>query len=668
MKKPEIPIDESQRIDALCALDILDTPGEERFDRITRIAQRHFSIPIALVSLVDRKRQWFKSHQGVEASETPRDISFCGHAILGEDIFYIPNALEDPRFADNPLVTAAPNIRFYAGAPLHAPGGERVGTLCIIDSEPREFTTEELSVLRDLADAVEAELERGHLLETRRALAKSEQRLQYLIRASHSVTYACRPSGDYGATYISANAEEIMGYPPEAFIGDSGFWLEHVHPDDREPMLAGLEKLFEQGEHLHEYRFLHADGRYRWMHDNLHLIYDDNEEPEEIIGLWSDITERKLTAAALQSSENRIRAIIDTVVDGIVTIDRRGIIQTFNPAAERIFGYSAEEVTGNNVNCLMPSPYREEHDGYLHNHLTTGEKKIIGIGREVVGQRKDGSTFPMDLAVSAMQVNGVEMFTGIVRDITERKQAEKQMQRAKEQAELSNRTKSEFLNMMSHELRTPLTVIIGYLPLLTNEETLPEPAMIASIAQDMEHSGNHLLHLINDLLDISKIEAGKMVLKPEPLSIQQVVQGVLDSLQAKADERQIQLINEADDHTLVADLVRLKQILINLVGNAIKFTEQGSITVSTRPLENGVEVAIADTGCGIPAADLPHIFDMFQQVDSSSTRASGGTGLGLAITQKLIELHHGTISVSSKEQKGTTFTFTLKNQEIHPDG
>ena len=149
MKKPEFPANEVDRVAALCGLSVLDTPAEERFDRITRIAQQHFRVPIALVSLIDSERQWFKSRQGLEAKETPRDISFCGHAILSEDILCIPNALADPRFADNPLVAGGPNIRFYAGAPLHAPGGARVGTLCIIDDQPRSLSADELSVFRD---------------------------------------------------------------------------------------------------------------------------------------------------------------------------------------------------------------------------------------------------------------------------------------------------------------------------------------------------------------------------------------------------------------------------------------------------------------------------------------------------------------------------------------
>ena len=158
MQVPSKPADEAERISTLRALNILDTSPEERFDRLTRLAKRLFGVPIALVSLVDEDRQWFKSRQGLSASETPRDVSFCGHAILGSDVFLIPDAAQDPRFHDNPLVTDAPFVRFYAGCPLTVPNGSRLGTLCLIDREPREFSEEDLDLLRDLARMAEQEL------------------------------------------------------------------------------------------------------------------------------------------------------------------------------------------------------------------------------------------------------------------------------------------------------------------------------------------------------------------------------------------------------------------------------------------------------------------------------------------------------------------------------
>ncbi|MET0104557.1 MAG: PAS domain S-box protein [Sedimenticola sp.] len=491
MKTPETPKNEAPRMDALCRLNILDTPSEERFDRITRVAQHHFNVPIALVSLVDKDRQWFKSRQGLDAEETSRDISFCGHAILNEHIFYIPNAAEDPRFADNPLVTSTPNIRFYAGAPLHAPGGERIGTLCIIDSEPREFSSDELSVLRDLADSVESELERSYLIETTHSLQVSEERLKDEKARANAVldtvidAIITIDSKGYIESFNPA-AERIFGYSADEVIGNN---VNCLMPSPyREEHDGYLQRYQQSGEARvigigREVIGRRKDGFTFPM--DLAVSTMQVAGKQMYTGIVRDITERKDAEQQLQDEKSRVSTILETVIDAIITIDIQGCIESFNPAAERIFGYSADEVIGNNVNCLMPSPYCEEHDGYLQRYQQSGEARVIGIGREVIGRRKDGSTFPMDLAVSTMQVAGKQMYTGIVRDITERKAVEAQMQRAKEEAEQSNRMKSEFLNMMSHELRTPLTVIIGYLPLLTNEETLPDAATIATIARDI---------------------------------------------------------------------------------------------------------------------------------------------------------------------------------------
>lgn len=431
MKKPAIPDNEVQRLNALCGLNILDTPSEARFDRITRIAKKHFDVSIALVSLVDSERQWFKSRQGLDATETPRDISFCGHAILDDQVFYVPDALQDSRFHDNPLVTGGPKIRFYAGAPLHSPAGFKVGTLCIIDDKPRQFNQEELNVLGDLADMVDAELSRSEVLQTSIEFQQQKERLDHLIQMSPGVTYSGKASGDFGVTYVSENVKQILGYDSQQFTDNSGFWLEHIHPEDKKHIQENLQQLCVKGDCSRKYRFLHQNGSYRWMQDRLHLVRDTAGNPQEIVGLWMDITETKVLEANFLANENRIRAIVETVVDGIIVINAEGIIQTHNPAAEALFGYHSSEVIGKNVKMLMPEPYQSAHDSYIHNYLNTGEEKVIGIGREVVGKRKNGSSFDMELAVSEMNINGEKMFTGIVRDISDRKAATEELYRFK---------------------------------------------------------------------------------------------------------------------------------------------------------------------------------------------------------------------------------------------
>ncbi len=365
----------------------------------------------------------------------------------------------------------------------------------------------------------------------------------------------------------------------------------------------------------------------------------------------------------LNASRKRMSVILENAADAVITIDGHGIVQLFNPAAENMFCYSADEVIGRNVNMLMPEPYHAEHDQYLANYHTTGQKSIIGIGREVVAQRKDGSTLPVHLSVGDATTDENRLYVGVLVDLTLRKAHEQALVTAKEAAEQASRQKSSFLNMMSHELRTPLTVILGYLPLLQNSAQMPEPEMIANIANDMDQSGRHLLEIINDLLDISKIEAGQMLLKPEKIDVRQTVTQVLNEFTPLAQEKGLSLIADIQAGSFVLDPMRFRQILINLVGNALKFTEQGQIDVQGEIKGSVLSMRVCDTGAGIPAEDLPQLFDAFYQVDSTRTRKQGGSGLGLAITKRLIALQNGSIEVESEVGKGTVFSFTIVTNE-----
>jgi len=365
----------------------------------------------------------------------------------------------------------------------------------------------------------------------------------------------------------------------------------------------------------------------------------------------------------LNASENKSRIIFEKAADAVITIDSKGIIGLFNPTAERMFGYTAKEVLGKNVKVLMPEPYHSEHDGYLTRYQETGQRKIIGIGRETSGLRKDGTIFPLNLSVGEATIDQDSVYIGVLTDITAQKQTEQALIQAKESAEEANRQKSFFLNVMSHELRTPLTVILGYLPLLEKVDKMPEPAVVAQIARDMNLSGNYLLELITDLLDISKIEAGQMKLSREYTNARTLVQKALHKFSNQAETKGIRLINEIQDFTFKVDPKRFQQILINLVGNALKFTKQGEIKVSAWKRQDVVSFRVSDTGIGIPTEELPYIFDTFRQVDKSSTREVGGTGLGLAITKRLVELHGGSIKAKSKEGFGTSISFTIKLQE-----
>ncbi len=354
--------------------------------------------------------------------------------------------------------------------------------------------------------------------------------------------------------------------------------------------------------------------------------------------------DRKKGEQALRDREQRMSAILNNVVDGIVTIDQKGAIETFNPAAEKIFGYASYEVIGKNVKCLMPEPYHGEHDGYLKNYHDTGEAKIIGSGREVIGQRKDGSTFPMELAVSAMDVSGVQMFTGIVRDITDRKQADL--------------AKAEFVSTVSHELRTPLTSIKGSLGLIRSGALGALPDKLGSMLDIAYNNSERLVLLINDILDMEKIQAGKMDFNMQALEVASLLKGAMEANKGYGDEHGVTFECQCFDDTIkvLGDKDRLMQVLSNLMSNAAKFSPEGDLVDLSVVRHGGsVRISVKDKGPGIPEEFRESIFEKFSQADSSDTRQKGGTGLGLSITKAIVEQHGGSIGFDTVTGEGATF-------------
>ncbi len=375
--------------------------------------------------------------------------------------------------------------------------------------------------------------------------------------------------------------------------------------------------------------------------------------------------ERKKSIRLLEESEARTRAILDATVDAILTIDERGIVESMNPASERLFGFAAQEVVGQNVAMLMPEPFRLEHDGYLQKYLTTGIKRVIGQVREVTGQRKDGTEFQMDLGVGELNLGDRRLFTGIAHDITDRIQVAQDMCLAKDAAEAANRSKSEFLANMSHEIRTPMNGILGLTGLVLGTKLSTEQRQYLD---GVKLSAETLMKIINDILDFSKIEAGRMALEAIEFDLHETLGNTLKTLAIGAQEKGLELlidIRPGVPAALIGDPARLRQIVVNLIGNAVKFTSQGEISVVVE-MEMSAEDAVvlhftvSDTGIGIPDDKQQAIFAAFTQVDGSTTRNYGGTGLGLTISSQLVNMMGGSMWVESELGKGSNFNFTAR--------
>ncbi len=397
--------------------------------------------------------------------------------------------------------------------------------------------------------------------------------------------------------------------------------------------------------------------------------------------LVSEVEERERINDALLLSEEKITSVLENAVDAIITIDMHGAVQTFNRAAERVFGYSRDTVIGRNVSMLMPSPHRENHDGYLANYNRTGEKRIIGKGREVEGLRKDGTIFPLELSVSVVAHGNVSIFTGIVRDITERKEMEESLRSAKIEAETANNAKSEFLASMSHEIRTPMNAILGMAELLADTELDTEQV---EYVETFRRAGSTLLNLINDILDLSKVESGSLELDESIFAIDDLIDKVVSIFTYKAHGKGLEIAYYVSDEVpqcVIGDEARLRQILVNLVGNAIKFTKEGEVVLRVSvdgtdsaspksPLADGSRItlddeirllfSVTDTGVGIPVEKHAVIFDKFSQADSTTTRDYGGTGLGLAISKRIVAFMDGDLWVESVLGEGSTFSFVAR--------
>jgi len=369
-------------------------------------------------------------------------------------------------------------------------------------------------------------------------------------------------------------------------------------------------------------------------------------------------------ALDLHDSERRIKAILNNAVDGIVTIDEYGSVESFNPAAEKIFNYQAVDVIGGSVNILMAHEQRDKHDGYLEEYLRGGSKKVVGKAREVVGRRSDGSEFPLEIDIGEVQIEGHYLFIGLVRDITERKKSEKALKDAQKTLLESARTKFEFIAEVGQEIRTPMNGVLSMINLLHGSGlTAKQQEYVSTIHE----SSSSLITVINDVLDFSKLASGSLTLESNSFDLAQTIGDVCQQHHYTAREKGIRLlhlIHGGLPTKLLGDPSRIRQILINLLDNAIKFTsEQGEIMVHVELLNEDESSAVLrfevnDTGIGLSPKKQKLIFkDNIHEMDPERKFVS--SGLGIIIIKKLVEMMGGQIGVRSKLGSGSTFWFTL---------
>lgn len=488
-------------------------------------------------------------------------------------------------------------------------------------------------------------------------LHASEAKYRTLVEQLPVVVYQLAVDVHQTPLYFSPQVVELLRSTPERLQSRTEHWLDYVHPDDR--ARVALEEAAQSdaaGEERFrsEYRLVRDDDTYVWVRDECVPVYDDAGAIVAWQGVLMDISD----GIEAEEAQSRLAAIVEGAEDAVISRTLDGTITSWNRGAERLYGYRADEMIGQSVTRLFPEKLGS--DSLSHPEELYARPAYFDATR----LRRDGTPIAVAIAISPIRNrNGV--LTGvasITRDITERKRASEELRAALEDARAGIRAKDLFLAMMSHELRTPLQAVLGYADFLLHGQ---QDALTAEQREDIGyiHQGaGRMVALVDQMLDLSRMEAGRLEIASEPVELAEVIEQVRQDIapQAAAKSLAFDISVQPGLPPALGDPVRLRQVLLNLVDNAVKFTDQGSVRLVARSTAKGLAIAVIDTGIGISPAAQPHIFEEFRQVDGNLTRRYGGAGLGLAIGKRLAEQMGGSISVSSQPGAGSTFTLYLK--------
>lgn len=682
MKIAPLPKDEQARMAALLDYEVLDTELDSALDSMVQLASYICQTPIAAISLIDEHRQWFKASTGLDAKETSRDVAFCAHTILENETMIVENAQLDERFFDNPLVVSAPEIRFYAGVPLAAPEGQHIGTLCVIDRVPRVLSPEQINAIKILANNIMAHLNlnlshrmsRQHVdsLNLKNAQLQTSQNL--LTKLSHQLPgmlfqFRLFPDGNVSMPYASDGIFEIFELPAVQIKEDASLLFTRVHPEDYEILMASIhESARTQQPWRLEYRVMLPMRGLRWL--------EGQSRPEKLSdgsviwhGYLSDVTERHQAAVSLHEVSERLALATQAGGVGVWDWDVVNNALTWDDQMFALYGLHRDQFVGAAEawsSAILPEDTAQAQ-ACMHNALTNKEN----YDTEFRVRWPDGSIHNIRaLASVKFDAAGQPLrMTGTNWDITELKQSQQALQRAKEVAESLAQSKSEFLANMSHEIRTPMNAVIGLSELALDST---DPAEKQSHLQQINDSSRSLMGILNDILDLSKIEAHQLSVEKIQFNLTELLDSIqrIFTLSAAGCDIEFNVVRDADIHQLLlGDPLRLRQILTNLLGNAFKFTQKGRVTLNVSKIENTTDsttlrFSVKDNGIGMSDGQVSTLFQPFSQADSSISRRFGGTGLGLTISRNLAQLMGGDIKVESQAGAGSTFSVELTFSKV----
>ncbi len=764
---------EDDRVQALRQYGILDTPQEEAFDNITRLATLICNVPIALISLVDKDRLFVKSVVGVKTTYESRDVSFSYHTILGDDLLEVKDTLLDGRFVNHLRVVNVPHVRYYAGAPLIDQDGFKLGVIGVFDTKPNALSDDQKEGLRILAREIIT-----HLSLKRQSVdleAKTNHFEEILSLSTVSPEIHCILDSSGKIIFINDAVTTILEYTAQEATGLSmwSFCYEEDQVRLRQTIEHGLRDKV-KGFNI-DFRIVSKTGIIRWLSWNMVV------KSQRWYTYGRDITESKRVENELM----KLSFVASKVNNGVVINDANNHVTWVNAAFEKITGFTMEDLKGKRLGDLIIGPksdlellakareqiehnqsftvdllaYRKDKQPIwlsIYNTVVLTDEGEVDIEVEIIidiTEKKNAEEEVQLLSMVASQTNtgvnisdnngnttwinnGLEKLTGytlselqgeklgnviantdsqrelisasrskarnnepyvieveaitkqgkrlwlnvantpvvnekgqvvrqidLITDITQRKQVEAELVKSKEKALQLSEAKEMFLSVMSHEIRTPLNAVIGMTHLLLEND--PKVSQVEDL-NILKFSAENLLNIINDILDFTKIDTGHLQLESLPMDIKALATDIISSLRGSAEKRgnALNLVTKDLPKRVLGDTTRLYQVIMNLLGNAIKFTAQGTVTLSISLAgqdDKNAEVffQVSDSGIGIPEDKLSYIFETFTQAKTDISRKYGGTGLGLAITKKLLKLYNSDILVASNEGIGTTFSFTI---------
>ena len=669
---------ERERLAALASYDILDTPPEESFDRIVRLMAGSFDVPTATVAFVDAERTWVKATTGFDTT-VPRKHSFCFHVVTNNEPLVVEDARRDPRFAENPLVTGEPGVCFYAGAPIRVDEDIPIGTVCLYDTEPRSLAPGAVEQLTDFA-ALATEVLDLHYMGAPPSAADNAEKEKgrptsdaVLSPPSSSFEVAARLTTD-GLLHVDSAGRiqwandhfvELTGYTRQELHGRQPGQLLHGPATDEETV-AYIHRQIEREEPFSaailNYR---KSGAQYWVQVEAEPLFDDDGACTGFLVAETEITEERQHEDAISALTSFYEEALTELPIEVAVLDPEGHFLFINPAAvgddelrEWLIGKTAVDYAERRG--LDPAPFEKRREWIR----TVAETQTSDSFEETI-ETADGETrLLLRVAHPVTDESGetVRVF-GYAVDLTERKKREQKLMEAKERAEEMNRLKSAFLANMSHEIRTPLTSIIGFAEVL-GEEVGGQKGDMASL---IHRSGMRLKQTLTSVIDLARLEEDEINLTLESTGLKDPICETVNLLRPQMERADLEcrLNLPASSVTAVVDEVAFDRVLTNLVTNAIKFTEEGHVTVTLQAEPETAELTVADTGVGISESFHQRIFDAFEQESDGTMREYEGIGLGLTITKRLVDLMNGDIDVSSTKGEGTTVTVALPRSAEH---